>query len=205
MAKRGRNKERGPLAKKSSKSIKDELLALTPLSDAIDFYKAAKSGNVMEAAMAAGMMGLAATPAGPLAKGAKAVKKYADAEQKKLDYLRKIRKQLAEESRYEGYEPDIYFRHSMTPSSDFPRTRPVAATNKPAYGKGPGAFFHGLDDAIKFQEFGPNVYAAVVNRKAKVYPGKMDDVSDKYETFIPESAIDDYVRVYPPLDYKLNE
>jgi len=78
MAERGRNKGRGPLAKKSSKSIKDELLALTPLSDAIDFYKAAKAGNVMEAAMAAGMMGLAATPAGPLAKGAKAVKKVSD-------------------------------------------------------------------------------------------------------------------------------
>ena len=50
-----------------------EIIGLTPIGDAIDIYNSLKEGDIMQAAIATGMMGIGATPAGPLAKTIKRV------------------------------------------------------------------------------------------------------------------------------------
>jgi len=94
-------------------------------------------------------------------------------------------------------DSDITFQHSMNPNRDINnfRSRPVNVTNKAAFGKGPGLFGHGLTDASKFEQFGPNVYAIVHPKNKPTFSGKMDTESDLYETFIRTPDIEDLVKV----------
>jgi len=94
-------------------------------------------------------------------------------------------------------DSDITFQHSMNPNRDINnfRSRPVNVSNKAAFGKGPGLFGHGLTDASKFEQFGPNVYAIVHPKNKPTFSGKMDTESDLYETFIRTPDIEDLVKV----------
>jgi len=94
-------------------------------------------------------------------------------------------------------DSDIIFQHSMNPNRDINnfRSRPVNVPNKAAFGKGPGLFGHGLTDANKFEQFGPNVYAIVYPKKTRVFPGKMDTESNLDEIFVRTPDIEDLVKV----------
>ena len=94
-------------------------------------------------------------------------------------------------------DSDITFQHSMNPDRDINnfRSRPVNVSNKAAFGKGPGLFGHGLTDASKFEQFGPNVYAIVHPRNKPTFSGKMDTESNLNESFIRTPDIEDLVKV----------
>ena len=117
----------------------------------------------------------------------------------KNEYMQWQKTRLKEESTYDGYDPEVLF-HSSTQQNleaDSFRYRPVNVPNKGASGKGPGIFTHGYD--VDGSKFGGNVYAVIYDKSSPTYSGK-EDTSDTAisETFIPQKAVDEITRIWPP-------
>ena len=168
-----------------------EIVGLTPIGDAIDLYKSLKEGDMMQAAIAAGMMGIGATPAGPLAKGAKLAKKAIPNDLLALNEKRKKIMKEANEDYGERMGVTIHSTNYAGPLhvGNFKFRKP----NIPGKGNEPGIFTHSPLDP---SDYGKRKFAVLYKDKPGNYvAGKQDTESDFSEIFIPERAVEDIFEI----------